>query len=126
MKRRLLVVEDEPSTRRLLAYLLQAHYEVTCVNNGREATDWLNDGNRADVIITDIEMPKMGGVELIRSLKSQPLLDQIPVIVLSSEKLEYLQHKLGTFEVEAFLEKPVQPRSLFWRVEESLGKLVTL
>ena len=125
MKRRLLVVEDEQSTRRLLEYLLQAHYDVMCVKNGKEATDWLEAGNCVDVIITDIEMPMMGGLELIESLKSQPLLDQIPIIVLSSEDPKDLQQKLGVLEVEAFLEKPVQPRSLFWKVEKSLGRPVS-
>ena len=120
------MVEDEPSTQRLLEYLLRAHYEVVCMDDGREATNWLEAGNSADVIITDIEMPEMSGLELIMNLKCQPMLDQIPVIVLSSEDPEHLQQQLGAFKVAAFLEKPVQPRSLFWRVEESLGKLVCL
>ncbi len=124
MKRQLLVVDDEQSTRRLLEFLLTPYYEVVCKCNGSDALRWLDAGNRVDVIITDYEMPEMNGVELITAIRKSARLYDMSVIVLSSEESESLNTQFSDLEVKAFLNKPVDPKSLFWRVEESLGRLV--
>lgn len=124
MKRQLLVVEDEQSTRRLLEFLLAPYYEVVCKCNGSDALRWLSEGNSTDVIITDYEMPEMNGVELITAIRKSARLYDISVIVLSSEETDVLNTQFGHLDVKAFLNKPVDPKSLFWRVEESLGRLV--
>lgn len=125
MKRQLLVVDDEQSTRRLLKFLLEPYYQVVCVCNGSEALAWLKEGNAADVLITDCEMPVMNGVELVTEIRKSSLLKDLSVIVLSSERPSKLNELFDRLEVKAFLNKPVEPKSLFWRVEESLGKLAS-
>lgn len=124
MKRQLLVVDDEQSTRKLLEFLLVPYYEVVCKCNGSDALRWLNEGNSADVIITDYEMPEMNGVELVTAIRKSTRLYDMSVIVLSSEEPDALNTRFSHLEVMAFLNKPVDPKSLFWRVEESLGRLV--
>ncbi|OEK01220.1 hypothetical protein BFP97_06715 [Roseivirga sp. 4D4] len=124
MKRQLLVVDDEQSSRRLLEFLLAPYYEVVCMSNGSDALKWLNEGNSADVIITDYEMPEMNGVELVTAIRKSARLYDMSVIVLSSEAPNALNTQFSHLEVKAFLTKPVDPKSLFWRVEESLGQLV--
>ncbi len=122
MKRQLLVVDDDQSTRRLLEFLLEPYYKVACVNNGSEALNWLREGNDVDVIITDYEMPVMNGVELLGEMKRCSRFQGIPVIVISSQKMDDLFIKFDPLDVSAFLKKPVEPQTLFWRVEESLSR----
>lgn len=124
--KRILIVEDDLSTRKLIEYLLQPHYEIMSASNGVEAKTILINEKLPDLIITDIEMPKMDGVELISELQNGGELSAIPIMVLSGNEPESLQEQLAGFGVNAFLKKPVQPKTLFWRVEECLGKLVML
>ncbi len=123
MNRRLLVVDDDQSTRRLLEFLLAPYYEVVCVSNGREALAWLEAGNDVDVVITDCEMPVMNGVELVGEMKKRSQFKTIPVIVISSEKADNLTMKFNPLDVDTILRKPIEPKTLFWRVEESLSRL---
>ncbi|MBO3696941.1 response regulator [Roseivirga sp. E12] len=125
MKRQLLIVDDERSSRRLLEFLLVPYYNVVCMSNGSDALKWLSEGNSVDVIITDYEMPMMNGVEFVTAVRKSTILSHMEVIVLSSARSNELNIQFDDLEVGAFLSKPVDPKSLFWRVEESLGKLVT-
>lgn len=125
MRRNLLVVDDDKSMRRLLEFLLLPYYNVVCMKNGSEAFNWLNQGNAVDLVITDCEMPVMDGVALITAIRKIPLFQEIPVLVISSERQDVLDKKFNCLEVKTFLNKPIDPKTLFWRVEESLGKMAT-
>lgn len=125
MRKNLLVVDDDKSMRKLLEFLLLPYYNVVCMKNGNEAFNWLKKGEVVDLVITDSEMPVMDGVAFITAMRKSTLFQEIPVLVVSSEKSDVLNKKFSCLEVETFLKKPIDPRTLFWRVEESLGKLVT-
>jgi|GEM_PF-5906814 len=75
MKKRLLVVDDEPSIRLILQHYLSPHYDVYTCTNGREALDWLKLDNQADIIIADYSMPVIDGLEFIRPDRSGPIRD---------------------------------------------------
>ncbi|MFY0594409.1 response regulator [Roseivirga sp.] len=122
----LLIVEDELTTRRLLTYLLEPYYHVHCAGNGKEAKKWLNAGNKADLIITDIEMPIMNGLEFIKLMESKPRYRKIPVMVMSSLSTSSKEFKLIADRVKVFLKKPIEPKILFWRIEQLLAEKVTL
>jgi len=122
----LLIVDDELTTRRLLTYLLEPYYNVFCAENGEKAKKWLEAGNTADLIITDIEMPIMNGFELIEMLTSEPSLSHIPVMVISSLTEESIKDNPITSGVKVILKKPVEPKVLFWRVEQLLSQAVYL
>lgn len=124
MKKRVLVVEDELGNRRLLEYLLKEHYETAAVTNGKAAVEWLKEGNPVDLIITDIEMPVMNGLELIASLKATRQYARIPVVILSDVDEEILKERLDGYQAQRILRKPVQPKTLYWKVEESLKRTV--
>lgn len=126
MKYRLLIVDDELSSRRLLTYLLAPHYSVFCASNGQEAKNWLNEGNKAHLIITDIQMPIMDGITLIELLEKEVTYKNVPVIVISSQSEEQINALLQKPLVHAMLNKPIEPKTLFWRIEEVLGQTVSL
>ncbi|MFD1140784.1 response regulator transcription factor [Larkinella insperata] len=79
-----LVVEDDTYIRKVLRHTLQTEFEVTTLNNGIEAMDWLEAGNPVDIIVTDLQMPYLSGQDLIRTIRASSLLRQVPIIVLST------------------------------------------
>jgi two-component system, chemotaxis family, sensor kinase CheA len=87
-KRRILVVDDSPLTRELLSGLLEAvGFEILNANDGAEALERL--GREAvDLVVTDLEMPKVDGLELTRRLKSHPTLSSLPVVIVTTRGSE--------------------------------------
>ena len=68
-------------------YLEGIGYQVEAATNGQEALDLLQDGEyRPDLIVTDMQMPKVSGSELITALKDKPATREIPIVVLAGKK----------------------------------------
>ncbi len=81
-----LVVDDSMLIRHTVCRFLEERgFVVESATNGMEALELLG-GTRPDLIITDVQMPKMGGIELIAHVKSKPETAKIPIIVLSSRQ----------------------------------------
>jgi CheY-like chemotaxis protein len=70
-RRRVLLVDDEPNIRRALQRVLGRENEVVVVEDGQAALEHLRGGARYDVILCDVMMPKMGGVELYDHLRAE-------------------------------------------------------
>jgi|SRR5450759_215347 CheY-like chemotaxis protein len=82
---RILVVDDEPDQRFLLRRIFErAGYEVTDAINGAAAMKAVRE-SAPDLVVTDIMMPVMGGVELIRRLRSDPATAAIPILAASAD-----------------------------------------
>jgi two-component system chemotaxis sensor kinase CheA len=83
-KRKLLVVDDSPTTRILLKNVLQsAGYDVVSANDGLEAFLELKKGG-FDLLVSDIQMPKMNGFELTESVRKDKLLSELPVVLVTA------------------------------------------
>jgi len=83
-KNTILVVEDDPDTQYLLCSLLRAEgYEAIATGDGGEAMKFL-ETNRPDLILTDLMMPHVSGLELLDFVKHQPVYADIPVIVITA------------------------------------------
>ncbi len=116
----LLVVEDDDDVREALGVLLEIEgHEVACARNGRDALGQLQAGLRPSLIILDLAMPVMGGVEFRRCQRADPALAHIPVIVLSctDDILEQAQ-RLGAL---ACLRKPLSLNRLAQLVAAHAG-----
>jgi two-component system, chemotaxis family, chemotaxis protein CheY len=111
MKKRVLVVEDDLGFRKLLHFVLSQAYEVTVVENGQEAVETLQ-VLPVNLIVTDIDMPEMNGVELISFLKGHAVYQQIPVMVLSSFKPELLSAQISMTDIVGYFEKPLELKKL--------------
>lgn len=124
-----LVVEDEPDYAQLIAEILQEDgYSVTTASDGMEAFDKVR-AQRPDVITLDIQMPRKGGVQFYRELKSDPEFSEIPVVVVTgiTRDDKDMENFVRTFlEVEhlpmpdAYLEKPVESENLLSVVQDAL------
>ncbi|RKH14501.1 hybrid sensor histidine kinase/response regulator [Corallococcus sp. CA053C] len=85
-RRRILVVDDSPLTRELVANLLEAvGYDTLRAADGPGALELLGqDGPPVELVVTDLEMPEMDGVELTRRLKTNPTRARLPVVILTT------------------------------------------
>jgi CheY-like chemotaxis protein len=81
---KILVVEDDADLRRMLSYLLGPIGDVTLAVDGVDAVTRLQSGLVPDVIVTDIMMPRMDGLQLTEKIKSNPVLARIPVVMLTA------------------------------------------
>lgn len=126
MKKHILIVDDETAILRLLDFLLSKEYKVTLRNNGYEAIQWLEMGNKPDLIILDIQMPYFDGPEFFRSIKVSGLFSNIPVIILTGESDTKDIHSRFKYPLENIIQKPFNPeklknaiKSIFLRTEQS-------
>jgi CheY-like chemotaxis protein len=109
------VVDDEPDMRFLFRYFLEiAGHEVFEANNGGAALQSVHK-SPPDLVITDIMMPVMGGLELIGRLRSDPATAAIPILVVSGDT------ELAV-AADAALAKPVWPHELVKTAGALLGK----
>jgi len=107
----ILVIDDERQIREMLSDFLGANYEIAQASNGKDALDLLQ--KRMPVlIICDIIMPEMDGVEFIRIMKKQELTRHIPIILLSSKSSVENQIEGLETGADAYLSKPFHPRHL--------------
>lgn len=116
--KKVLVIEDDEPLCWLLEKILRGKYEVVVMNDGMEAWSWLTDGNGCDLIISDIKMPSLDGMELLENLSNSGLFRNIPVIILSGyDDLRKQCLELGAF---TYLVKPFEPRQLLDEVDRAL------
>ncbi|MBR1739531.1 MAG: EAL domain-containing protein [Ruminococcus sp.] len=120
IRRKVLVVDDEPVNRRLLGYIVSRDYDVIYSENGVQALELIRENERLlSLILLDLLMPEMDGYELLEILHSDPTLHRIPVIVLTSEKTaEVKSLQLGAAD---FIPKPYDlPEVILARVRRSI------
>ena len=117
----ILLVDDDQQARLKIARALESHgHTVTAVDGGRVALARLAE-EAFDLILLDILMPEVDGFEVLRTIKSDSQLVDIPVIVVSAlddEKSEENSKKLGA---RAYLTKPIIAEDLNARVNECLN-----
>lgn len=117
---RILVVDDEDSIRQLLDRVFASHgYTTIHARNGQEALELIAQKG-ADLVISDVLMPDMDGMELCRQLKSNPETALLPVLLLTS--LSNTQDRTHAFEsgADEFVSKPFQQRELIARTRGML------
>lgn len=102
----LLIADDEPSVRALLQILFQQQgYRVSAARDGRDAVEKAR-ALRPDVIILDIQMPIMTGLEVIAVLRGDAQFRTLPIIALTAHIRDYLPSTVGTAGFTHVLTKP--------------------
>lgn len=117
-----LVVDDDPVILKLLTVNFELEdYLVCTASQGAEALDVARE-RRPDIIVSDIMMPVMSGLELVARLRADPELAAIPVILLSA-KAQAADIRAGLDAGAAdYITKPFEPVDLVRRVEAALGR----
>ena len=118
---KILIIDDSKPIRRLLEYILtRENYEVVSAQDGFEAIFWLSEGNRPDLIISDIEMPNFTGEELISNLNNSGLFSDLPVIILTGIESQEIRDSFLSRGVVGYLTKPFDPANLLQIVKEAI------
>ena len=112
---KILVAEDSPLIRKLIqgALATGGFHNLEMVGHGKAAWDRLvEDGEEFDLLLTDIEMPKLDGLTLTRRVKEDSKLEHIPVVVFSSVMAEDIKRKAQSIGADAQITKPEMHRLL--------------
>jgi two-component system chemotaxis response regulator CheY len=118
--KKILIVDDSPTVRKLIGYILKKQeYRISEAEDGIDALEKL--GNlEADLIIVDLNMPNMDGIQFVKNLRSNYYYMDTPVIMLTTTKDEELKKDALQAGVNIFLNKPVQSNFLLYKVESLL------
>jgi DNA-binding NtrC family response regulator len=116
----LLVVEDEMATRQALKDgLTLINYHVVAAIDGVQALSYLNEHpEEVKLVLSDVVMPEMGGIELLRSIRSQGL--QIPVILMTGHPLQEEISGLQDLRLTAWMQKPPRLKQLSQIIAQAL------
>ena len=119
-ERKVLIVDDEEINREILGNIIESEYKVAFAKDGKEALEKIHDKSAGiSLVLLDILMPELSGFDVIKQMKEENLLGEIPVIVLTSEKDSEIESlKLGAAD---FLTKPYdRPEVILARVRHSI------
>jgi two-component system chemotaxis response regulator CheY len=106
MKKTVLVVDDFENTRFVVEFTLKNKgYDVIQASNGKEALKYL-DGRPLDLVITDLNMPEMNGIELVQNIRNLSDYAYIPILVLTTDRDEAKKENARKARVTAWIQKP--------------------
>lgn len=112
MNERILIVEDNPASMRLLEMTLKAKgYRLLKATDGQEALD-VAMRERPDLIIMDIQLPKINGLEVTRKLRGTPALSHTPIIAVTAYAMKGDKERAIEAGCDAYLAKPIDTRQL--------------
>ena len=119
-----LVVDDSPAMRCFIRRVMDVSGLETSLcleaNDGEEALGLLEE-HWVDVVLTDINMPGMGGEQFLRRLHEHELLRGLPVIVVSTDSTEVRMRQMLELGARGYVRKPFQPETLRAEIEKVLG-----
>ncbi|HEX2965788.1 MAG TPA: response regulator [Syntrophorhabdaceae bacterium] len=118
----ILIVDDSPTIRKLLGYILKKkNYVIAEAEDGIDAMEKLGHV-QVDLVIVDLNMPNMDGIEFVKNLRDNYYYMDTPVIMLTTTKDDKLKKDAFDAGVNMFLNKPVQPNFLLYKVESLLSE----
>jgi len=120
-----LIVDDSPSMRQVIKKVIQISGfdvgELLEAGNGKEALEVLS-SNWVDVILSDIHMPEMDGIEMLRRLSEEDLWKRIPVIMVSTEGREQVIEEAKRLGAKGYVKKPFNPEQIKEILMSVMGK----
>ncbi|QTA88064.1 response regulator [Desulfonema magnum] len=121
MPKTIMIVDDAVSIRGLAAMTLEnAGYQVIQARDGKDALEKIS-GQKTDLIIVDIYMPNMGGIELVKTLKANSQYKFIPVVILTKESDSDMKRQGQMAGAKAWVVKPFKPKTILNVVRKIIG-----
>lgn len=114
----ILVIDDNAVIRDVATFTLRDHYDVTVANNGKEGIT-LAKSTQFDVIITDIQMPEMDGLEFVAEIRKNKSYAQTPILIVTVN-LEENKEKIKASGATGWILKPFDPKKLLATVDALL------
>jgi len=125
MEKIILTVDDECATLAILQTTLKKKFVIVKKNNGKEALEWLHEGNLPDAIVSDLNMPVMGGLEFVKHIRASGLFRNIPIVMLSCHEDSFKRIECLLAGADDYLVKPFNPQELEIRVFNLINRLQT-
>ncbi|HCY41833.1 MAG TPA: two-component system response regulator [Prolixibacteraceae bacterium] len=119
MKKKILVIDDEQSICLILENFLSEQYDIAIQNDGLQALEWL-ETNLPDLIICDIQMPRMDGYEFLEKIRQRGFTKHTPVVMLSGTEGSKERIKCYKLGAQDFLMKPFNPEELEEIIKKNL------
>ena len=120
-EKKILLVEDNEVNRRLAGFLLRSHgYQVREATTALAAFEML-ETDRPDLIVMDIQLPGMDGLEATRKLKEQPATADIPVIAVTSYAMKGDREKALAAGCAGYVTKPIDKKIFIQEIAAQLG-----
>ncbi len=120
MTKKMLIVEDNPQNMKVILMSLRPHgYTLLEATDGEEALK-IAGREKPDLIIMDMQLPKIGGLEVTRRLRQMPLFSHIPIIAVTAYAMKGDEEKILKAGCDAYLPKPINTRELPEMIAEML------
>jgi diguanylate cyclase (GGDEF)-like protein len=116
---RILVVDDEPDAREALAEILRPQWEILSAPDGARAVE-LTHNELPDLVLMDLAMPKLDGMQALRQIRADPATADVPVIFVSARGDDQVKARALDLGAVDYLQKPFSERELRARIERTL------
>ncbi|MDQ6950399.1 MAG: response regulator [Mariprofundales bacterium] len=118
----ILVVDDVPTNRELASEILEMEdHEIVHANNGQEALDRMIE-RVPDLVLMDLRMPVMDGIEATRRIKADPATRHVPVLALTASVMVGERERVLREGFDGFITKPIDLAELVSSVEQALAR----
>ena len=120
MTKTILIVDDSESIREVVSFTLENEgYKVLVAVDGKDALKFL-DGTSIDLVITDLHMPEMDGIELIKEIRNRPNYQRIPILFLTTESQAAKKMEAKDAGATGWIIKPFVPAKLIGALNKVL------
>src|SRR5688572_23482007 len=120
MPARILIIEDDPASRELAKYLLDAAGYITLGASDGGTGARLAIEDNPDLVLCDLHLPVMDGVDIVRQVKSDPRWRRVPVIALTASSMVGDREKTLAAGFDDYLSKPITPETFVQEIEAFL------
>ena len=121
MTKRIMTVDDSVSVRQMVSFTLKnAGYETVEASDGKDALNKLN-GSGVNMILTDLNMPNLDGIGLIKEVRTKPEYKFIPIVMLTTESQESKKSEGKSAGATGWIVKPFKPDQLLAVIKKVLG-----
>lgn len=122
MQQHVLIIDDSKTVRNLVAFIMkQEGFRVLSAEDGFDGLEKLYEADKVDVIICDVNMPRMDGFSFIQNVREQDAYRDLPIIVLSTEGQDSDIQAGLNLGANIYMVKPAQPEMLVRNVRMLLG-----
>ncbi|SNR82319.1 two-component system, chemotaxis family, response regulator CheY [Humidesulfovibrio mexicanus] len=122
MPKHILIVDDSKTVRNLVAFIMKKEgFKVTTAEDGLDGLEKLYAAEQVDLIVSDVNMPRMDGFTFIKNIREQEAYRDIPIIVLSTEGQDKDIETGLTLGANLYMVKPAQPEKMVRNVKMLLG-----
>lgn len=111
-ERTILIIDDQASIRFLLGSFLKNEYRVIGFEDGFSAMQWLVSANFPDLILLDLDVPRLSGIDFLSQIKKSGFFQDIPVVIISGDHSKETISNCNHLGVNAYLTKPFDPMNL--------------